>query len=377
MSSLSDELTADQTRLVNTVCAQFFQQGQWPIFQFVEAQLQQAGLDALTTLRSFPVVGAEGVGPNYSAVFYEKAGRVVPSPDSQVKLTLAGLRHIPNGNGLAADFLMLVGLLVAERVRARYSPVEVVKVNVTGKQVAALFPPHASERLAQLHALAQHEPPTRPDISMQPSDEYWWSDVGPSIRDYSDLAGLDDYLGRVSTQLEQPLLRARPEPPHPRALAGAIDYLDAVWQLRFKKKLVKLESLERAALLALPVHSADGFDTALSAFADIVGHLSVPDQPGASDQHPLTKLGAFLPPRLAGANVERIHGALTTLTLIKTVRHGMQHAKAAPEAAAALHVLGVGYPVRNWAWAWDTLRHAAINAFEALREEIQVTHRGA
>jgi len=163
---------------------------------------------------------------------------------------------------------------------------------------------------------------------------------------------------------------------HPRALVGAIDYLDTVWQLRFnKKKLVHFESLERAALLALPVHSADGFDTALSAFADVVGHLSVPDQPGAQDQHPLTKLDAFLAPRLQGANAQRIHDALTTLTLIKTVRHGMQHSKAAPDAAAALHTLGIGYPVRDWAWAWDAIRHAAINAFEALREEIQVSRR--
>jgi hypothetical protein len=57
-----------------------------------------------------------------------------------------------------------------------------------------------------------------------------------------------------------------------------------------------------------------------------------------------TKLGAFLAPRLPGANAQRIHDALTTLTLIKTVRHGMQHAKAAPNAAA-LHTLGIGYQV--------------------------------
>lgn len=373
--SLTDDLTGDQKQLVELVCAAFFQNGQWPIFQFVEARLQQSGIDALTTLKSFPYVGSDGHGARYSPVFYERTGRSTPSPGSQVMLTLAGLRHIPNDNGLTDDFLHLIGLLVSERARAPYSPIHEVSVKITRRQIANIYPP-GSERIKLLHGLAKREPPTWSGLSTQPTDDYWWHDIGPSIRDYAELTDVDDYLRRVTTQLELPQVRERPVPPHPRALVGAIDYLDTVWQLRFsKKRLVRIESLERAALLALPVDNADAFDSALSAFADVLGHLSVPDQPGAPDQHPLTKLDTFLAPRLPGANAERIRGALTTLTLIKTVRHGMQHSKAAPDAAAALHTLGIGYPVRDWAWAWDAIRYAAINAFESLREEIQVARR--
>lgn len=375
MSRLNDDLTDDQKLLVQLVCAAYFQNGRWPIFQYVEARLQRSELDALTTLASFPVVGSSGTGPRYSAVFYEQGGRSFPAPGSLVRLTLAGLRHIPNDNGLIEDFLLLIRFLVEERARAPYSPIQEIAVNVTGKQIANMFPPHSSARITQLHDLACHEPPTWSALSEHPGNGDWWHDIGPSIRDYAEITGVDDYLGRAAAQLEPPRMLARPEPPPPRGLVGAIDYLDTVWQLRFGKrnKLVQIDSLERAALLALPVSTADEFDTALSALADVLGHLSVPDQPGAENQHPLTKLGTYLPPRLPGANAERIQSALTTLTWIKTVRHGVQHAKAAPPAALALHELGVGYPVRDWSWAWDTIRYAAITAFEALREEIQVS----
>lgn len=212
--------------------------------------------------------------------------------------------------------------------------------------------------------------------------------MGASIRlrtvdgDRGELVGcvvdLDDYLVRVTAQCE-PAGRSTAylAPPPPRGLVGSIDYFDNGFQLRFNKKLVHFDSLERAAMLALPAETSDAFDAALSAFADVLTHLSVPDQATAEDQHPLTKLGVFLPPRLPSANPERIAESLATLARTKTVRHGMQHATAARAAAEALHELGVGYPITDWARAWDAIRLAAIGAFDALREEIQVSRRAA
>lgn len=375
MTELKQELTEDQRRLVETVWSAYTKHGRWPYFQYVEAELRRLGVGALATLASFPAVGSAGPGPRYSAVHYEQAGGTVPKPMSLVKLTVAGLRHLHNDLGHSAKFLSLLRLLVEERQNAPFSPVQVVAVNVTPDMIARHFRGAAPAAWSFLHEMAGHEPPTWSGLSGRPDEADWWYDVGPHILDYAEIADLDDYLTRVAAQLEPPRTPVYAAPPPPRGLVGAIDYLDTVWQLRFKAKLVQVDSLERAAMLALPAETSDAFDAALSAFADVLGHLSVADQPAAIDQHPLTKLGVFLPARLSTASHNRIREAVTTLNRIKTVRNGMQHAKAAPAAAEALHELGVGYPVTNWSVAWDTIRLAGITAFDALREEIQVSRR--
>ena len=373
MTVLSEGLTADQEALLETVWRAYVKHNQWPVFQYVEAALQEQQIDALRTLASFPCVGSATT--YYSAVWYERAGRSVPSPESRVALTLAGLRHVSHDLQYCARFLSLLRLLVEERRCAPYSPIHVVMVNVTRDQVSRHFRGMPPETWEHLHAFADREPPTRTGLTPSPREGDWWRDVGPHILDYADITDLDDYLSRVTAQLEPPRAPAAVVPPPPRGLVGAIDYLDTVWQLRFKTKLVQIDSLERAAMLALPVETSDAFDAALSAFTDVLAHLSVPHQAEASDKHPLTNMGVLLNTRLKTANHERISKALTTLNRIKTVRHGVQHAKASPKAADALRELGIGYPIPSWAWAWDAIRFAGISAFDALREEIQVSRR--
>jgi hypothetical protein len=375
MAGLKDELTDDQSVLVRAVWDAQIKHGRWPIYQFVEADLHRVGIGALATLASFPTVGAPGSGPRYSAVHYEIAGRTTPKPGSLVKLTLAGLRHVPNDLGRTERFLSLVKLLVQERQDAPYSPIHEVSVNITPDMIVRHFRGASRDSWVFLHEAARLEPPTWAGLSNGPDDFDWWHDIGPEILDYADVTDVDDYLNRVTAQLTPRRTVVSSVVMPPRDLVGAIDYLDTVWQLRFKAKLVQVDSLERVAMLALPVETADAFDAGLSAFADVLSHLSVVDQPGSADQHPITKLGAFLPGRLPLADHNRIQAALATLNRIKTVRHGMQHAKAAPAAAEALHELGVGYPIANWSAAWDAIRLAGIGAFDALREEIQISRR--
>ena len=40
------------------------------------------------------------------------------------------------------------------------------------------------------------------------------------------------------------------------------------------------------------------------------------------------------------------------------------------KAAAAFAQLGIPYPPMSWASAWDDIRDIAVNAFDALREEV-------
>ena len=82
VTPLVADLTADQETLVGVVWRAYVKHGQWPVFQFVDAELQLSGIDALATLRSFPVVGRAAAGPRYSAVHFKLAGGSAPRAGS-------------------------------------------------------------------------------------------------------------------------------------------------------------------------------------------------------------------------------------------------------------------------------------------------------
>lgn len=376
MSDITGPLTTDQAALVAAVWKACTACGQWPIYQYLEAGLQNDGLSALATLHSFPTAKNETYGSagGYAAVFYQRNGMASPDAGSKVSLTIAGLRHVADDGGLTAHYLGLVRYIAAKRAAAPYSPTQVINVAVSRADVLKVLPDD-DERLTQIFELASHEPATWSGMTSSPEAELWWSEAGPHVRDFQGVADAEDYLARVIARIQRPTVPPPRPAASPRSLVAALDYLDAIWQGRFHQPLVQLESAESAAKLALPVTNVDEFDGALSALADVLGHLRVPDRPTGEDQHPITRLGQFLPPKLKQANPERIAEALNNLNRIKTVRHGVQHAKARPKGADALAELGIGFPVSDWAWAWEMIKFHAVNALDAIREEIQASRR--
>lgn len=383
MSELTDELTAEQSAAVAVVWKPFKFDGHWPIYQFVAEQLHELGLPPQATLASFPGPGhAVGGGVRYRAVHYEQAGMSRPNPEGLVRLTVAGLRHVDDDNGLVADFLKLVAHLVTVRRTAIYSPRQVVKVQVTRKEVAALYPYGPPMRMEHLHAMAQLEPPTWGGGTNQQESPVWWADLGPEIRGYDGVIDVEDYLTHVAAELTAVKPAVRPEPPADMALVWSIDYLSTAWKVRFRKYLIEhVTSLERAARLSHPVRTAAEFEAALSAFTEILAHFHVEDPPAAlreegQDMHPLAKMEVYLTPaRLGRGDRDRVLTAMGTLNAIRVVRNGIHHVKSEPAAFAALHELGIGYPVMDWGWAWDAIRIAAAEAFHTIREEVQISGR--
>ena len=67
----------------------------------------------------------------------------------------------------------------------------------------------------------------------------------------------------------------------PFTLPASIDYLDAVWRLRFGNRLVAPPGIERSARLAFTATSPEEADSRLSALAEVFKGLTFPVAPVA------------------------------------------------------------------------------------------------
>lgn len=360
--------TGDQLRLLDLVWEVFRTQGVWPIYQYVEGRLGADGLDALAVLASFPVVGGPGVSPRYSATWYEHSGGAVVHPESQVRLTIAGLQHVTGGTAAIATFLEVLAFLVDSLARAAFSPTQVVEQEVSREQLIAVqHHLEDDQAMAQLHQLLQFEPAVRAAPSSDPS---WRIALRPYLRRFADVQDVRDYLDRVAADLQPEAPQPQPSYASPLALADSIGYLDAMWRLRFDSVLLKLPGPGQCARLALDVGSVEEFQAATSALSEILAELQVPKVDGINARHPLGRLGDYLKQQLAEANPGRLDHAVATLDAVRLVRNGIQHTNATPKAVNALGTLSIRYPITSWSDAWDRIRAIATQAFDAIRDEI-------
>lgn len=364
------EPSAGQRQLLELVWDAFRTHQTWPIFQYVEGQLGTDGLDALAVLESFPMIGAPGVRPNYRAVWFQQAGNAAPPPDSPVALTIAGLQHLTGGADAVHTVLKVVDLMVERLRTTHYSPTELVDVTMTRDELAkADHLLAANDTMEQLrHLLARELILPRP----QSPEGNWQVILHPELRRLSGVRDIADYLDRITAYLQ-------PEPSAPRslhlsplALPESLDYLDAVWRLRFGTSLLTLPGANRTVRLSLDVNSVEAFQAATSALSEVMAGLQIPHVPGVNRSHALGRLAPYLKAEVPGLNEDRIDQAVVLLDAIREVRNGLQHMNATQRAINGLGVLGIKYPITDWSGAWDQLRVQTMAALDAIRDEIRV-----
>jgi hypothetical protein len=111
-------LDAAQRRLVDAVAGAFLTADyQWPFFDYVEGILDDASLDAVEVLQSFPTIGRWG----YGAIAWNRNN----SADSEVALTVVGMSHTASLRDYVPVFFALVDYLAERRRQARPRPREV------------------------------------------------------------------------------------------------------------------------------------------------------------------------------------------------------------------------------------------------------------
>jgi hypothetical protein len=176
--------------------------------------------------------------------------------------------------------------------------------------------------------------------------------------------------------LIEPMLDRPAIPASPLALPEALDFLDAAWRVAFDKRraLLQLRDTVTIAKLSQACATRAEFESQLSALADILKAMDIPDALLSTTQainrdHTLTRLLDCLQTRLEASDYQEVERAVSTIRTVNEVRVALQHSGAARELPTSLVKLGISYPP-HWGEAWDRIRAATIEALRVVREKV-------
>jgi hypothetical protein len=368
-------LQSDEQRfLIKCVGVQFDHHQQWPIFDYVEAECDKVGIDArqvVASLANSPLAGVAGF--HYGPVWYNSH---FPAADSPLILTVLGLYHYGGSVAIeiGEEFVHVLNLLIERRLSAPYNPFKLTTVTVTDADIAAKFPMMAPVMTHALPELLVHEPTTWQG-TRSTGNGGWGIDLYRGILKYQGVGTLKEYLDRVNKLLERPeeVSQVEPSVPSPLDLVASLDYFNTVWQLHFDRKqpIIRIFRAERIARLAFGAATVDEFSSQTSCLTDIFKNMQVSGEGKTS----LMRLQSFLKSSLPVSSHARVDSAVTMLRQIGDIRNTLfEHSGTEHVGAAALASLGLDFPVVDWPTAWSTVQRRAIEALEALREEIEQFH---
>jgi hypothetical protein len=351
-------------------------QSKWPIFQYSEATLfNEDGQDALTVLLGSPRISD---GPQFSYGWFNAIGGFLrtPQPDTVIALTVAGLSKIEESKRLVDDFLEALRFLADCERRVVPNPQEVQEVSISPGEVRDHIVSTSrtklvisDERLRALGDLLSGEPSTRRCYRIGPAEGDWFFEPLPILRAYAGVTDIDDYLVRLESQISNPLAVVEPAVLSSLALPEAIDYLNAIWRMRFKtdSPLFKIARAEAAAKLSIECFTADEFDSRLSALTTILDRAEFP---GATNSR-LFDLKEYLGEAINHDGKERALEAIDDLRALFDLRAWRQHPVADKRFRSATRRLGIELPSVDWSTAWETIRIKSVAALNAIREEIE------
>lgn len=369
MASLMDPLDDDQAALLDIVWTVFRMYGRFPHFFYVDYMMREQERDVRKTLLSFPAIGQHMVTYGYRAVHWMSIG-TTPNPDEPVQLTAAGLYHVNQRyepkDRMDADLLVHGLLAFMSEITTRqqkiiYNPFEQPDVEVDLRKVKVLSS-RDDDFFRRMELIAQYE----------------WPGLGFTGHNstgrrgqlhQADFARLDDYLAAATEALTPP--QAPPSAvtiSEPRALLRALNHLDVTSELVLRRALVTRPSMERSAALALDVDDQDGYQNGLAVLGDLLRDFNVP---GSNPGQGHNRLPTYLADKLPKVDQAAVDKAVSLLDKVRVLRNNAVHPKPSPDALDAHHALGVTWPVRDYAAAWDSVRGSAEKAVNTLQEAIQ------
>ncbi len=198
-------------------------------------------------------------------------------------------------------------------------------------------------------------------------------EIARAIIPYSEVSTIEEYLTILMSQIIQPPPARSPILQSSLGLPEAIDYLDVVWRLRFGRKLVSLPGAEKTVELASPCATSEEFRSRVSAIADLLSRIDVPDpdQGLETREGSLSRLDSFLQTRLDDVASSRVTDAIEILRAVTSIRASSQHHGAHPRGARGFDALGVPYPPNDWGEAWAHVQLATIDALNTIRDEVR------
>jgi hypothetical protein len=160
----------------------------------------------------------------------------------------------------------------------------------------------------------------------------------------------------VEAELERPAI-----PVSPLTLPEAFDYLDVCWRLAFERKpLVRVKNLTGVAMLSLPCATHEELIARLSALADVLNSLDIPDtllpEPSKVQPGTLNRLQACLKGRLEAAEHPGCDHAIALLRAVMSLRVSFQHSVTARDLPTVCFQLSLPFPLPAWGETWERLR---------------------
>jgi len=355
-------LRSDQHTLLKTIGDAVVASGAWPVYQYVQARMDEAGWDVDEVFGSLPSIS--GMHLTYSLARRDRGGR----DEEPVKLTVAGLAHLEEFSATVRIYLRVLNALGEQRAAAPFEPQQVVTVEVSGPQLVRDLDLEREPLVDLLPELLQGEPATWHGAGHS-NDEGWVHRPSSFLRRFRDVDNIDDYLARMRAWILPAPPTPVAQPISPLGVVTAFDYLDVVWRVRFGHKLHHVPSAARAAQLAFDATTAEELDSRLSALGEMFKGLN----PRGTKEGSFDRLAAFLATHLPEAAMDRVRQAIETLRLVTHVRNAGQHVGASPQAARALPKLGLSYPITDHQAAWRVVQARVIGALDTIREEVHGT----
>ena len=205
-----------------------------------------------------------------------------------------------------------------------------------------------------------------------PPNSDWHIEVAPVVRRFAGVSTVEDYFRRFRKVVTPTLVAPKEALVSPFTLAASLDYLDAVWHMKFGSSILVPPGIERSARLAFDARSPEEADSRLSALAEVLKGMRVPGVSGVGG-HALERLRPFLDADLPDESHERVHRAIEVLDAARTMRVGGQHVGAQAGVAEACARLGLSYPIADWSMAWTQIQSVVTIAIDAIRDEIQAS----
>jgi hypothetical protein len=377
---LLDPLTPDQTRLISLVAEGFVLDGEWPIFDALEGELDRDKKDAWEVLHSFPRVGSW----SYSAVWWAGINHPTQRPSSQteIELTLVGMYHSSILDQAVPNLLRLLEVMVQRRRLTTINRREPRQLSVNNHDAARIVGeiPGSEMLVKLLFKTLNREPSTASEGSTLNPDGGWSKGVPRSVLDYDGVSSIEGYATCLERLTVLPQFVQAPAVPSPLSLVAALDYLDVVWRLSHKSNLFNYPSAERAAKLSHSANTSEEFDSRLTALGEIIRSANGAVKANATTKlmaatrdDPLAPFEDYLTRELGPASETRIGDAITTLEHAISVRDAAQHTEAGDRGVQGLNALGVGHPIGDYSRAWQLLTSRVVEALDTLREEIATT----
>jgi hypothetical protein len=372
----------------------------WPVWDFVERELYRSEhrvIDASEVFMSLPripsIVGPGYVGQQYGLAWRQLGGVPGPTgaPEEYVGLTIAGLVQLaarrPAVMLLADGLAEIIGWLAAAERRLVPDPRATLQPFVElGNYIEPLSKPTRELAVAipadVVLDVLQHEFPVI-WVTRNPSEQAK-ARLTVGLRPYLGVTCALDYLARLT--IPTPSTPSPPMTP-PEYLIQTLDYVSHVlaadnhWH---GGPMLRIPDLRTAAALAEPVTTQAEFSYKMSALATLLAGLDVPktggtatavDAESKAKPGPLLQLRDWLSARLADpAARSRVAGAIEDVRSAVTLRVVEQHPsnKTRLNAARARARLGLPGVIHDWSNAWDLVRGRVADAFDLIRQEVQL-----